>query len=164
MLHLIPSGILHKDVSCVIGNGVVIDPKALFQEIDGLEEKGISTTGRLFISDRAHLILPYHRDLEASSEAARGSRKIGTTSRGIGPSYEDKSGRRGIRIVDLVDGSKDGLIADVVRENVIRRNRIVDGQDMDWKKVLADLVCFKARISPLVCNVSKHTTRANPHQ
>ncbi len=155
VLHLIPSGILHEDVRCVVGNGVVIDPIALFNEIDELENKGISTSGRLFVSDRAHLILPYHRDIEASAEMVRGRRKIGTTSRGIGPSYEDKSGRRGLRIIDLVEGANDGLIGDIVRENVERRNRIVDGQSMDWQKVLGDLLHFKSRVSPLTCNVSK---------
>ena len=108
ILHLIPSGILHDGVICVIGNGVVVDPTALFAEIDHLAEQGIDTTGRLFVSDRAHVILPYHRDLEAVSEARLGSQAIGTTSRGIGPSYEDKAGRRGIRIADLADRSETG--------------------------------------------------------
>ena len=101
VLHLIPSGILHPGVICVIGNGVVIDPHALFTEVDHLAALGIDTTGRLLVSDRAHLILPYHRELDLLSEARRGERKIGTTSRGIGPAYEDKNARRGLRVCDL---------------------------------------------------------------
>ena len=103
VLHLIPSGILHPGVACLIGNGVVVDPAALFSEVDMLAGLGVSVEGRLFISDRAHLILPYHRELDVLSEARRGERKIGTTSRGIGPAYEDKIGRRGVRVSDLRD-------------------------------------------------------------
>src|SRR6201993_4967766 len=97
VLRLIPSGILHPGVTCVIGNGVVVDPQALFTEVDELTRNGIETDGRIVISDKALLILPYHRDLDLLAEARRGERKIGTTSRGIGPAYEDKIGCRGIR-------------------------------------------------------------------
>ena len=103
VLHLIPSGILHPQVTCVIGNGVVVDPEALFKEIGELAERGIDVDARLVISEKAHLILPYHRDLDLLHEARRGERKIGTTSRGIGPAYEDKVGRRAIRVADLAD-------------------------------------------------------------
>ena len=89
VLRLIPSGMLHPGITCVIGNGVVIDPAALFAEIDELT-KHVEVGSRLVVSDKAHLILPYHRDLELLAEARRGERKIGTTSRGIGPAYEDK--------------------------------------------------------------------------
>jgi len=85
VLRLLPSGILHQGIACVIGNGVVVDPQALFSEIDEIEKAGIAIGSRLRISDKAHLILPYHRDLDLLSEARRGERKIGTTSRGIGP-------------------------------------------------------------------------------
>jgi adenylosuccinate synthase len=101
VLHLIPAGILHAGVTCVIGNGVVIDPQALFDEIDEIAKAGIAIGNRLRISDKAHLILPYHRELDLLSEARRGERKIGTTSRGIGPAYEDKIARRGVRVGDL---------------------------------------------------------------
>src|ERR1035437_8917977 len=101
ILRLIPSGILHPGITCIIGNGVVIDPKALFAEIDELAKNGIDVAGRILVSEKAHLILPYHRDLDLLSEARRGERKIGTTSRGIGPAYEDKIARRGIRVADL---------------------------------------------------------------
>src|SRR5690349_9352421 len=93
VLHPIPSGILHPGITCVIGNGVVVDPQALFAELDKLKGLGIDVGERLIISDKAHLILPYHRELDILSEARRGERKIGTTSRGIGPAYEDKIGR-----------------------------------------------------------------------
>jgi adenylosuccinate synthase len=122
VLRLIPSGILHPDVVCVIGNGVVVDPQALFSELDELTRNGINVKNRLFVSDKAHLILPYHRDLDLLSEARRGERKIGTTSRGIGPAYEDKIGRRGIRAGDLADPK---ALEQNVRENVVARNRLV---------------------------------------
>jgi adenylosuccinate synthase len=103
VLHLIPSGILHDGVTCLIGNGVVVDPAALFAEVDELAHLNIAVDGRLLVSDRAHLILPYHRELDILSEARRGERRIGTTSRGIGPAYEDKIARRGIRACDLLN-------------------------------------------------------------
>ncbi|HEX7336009.1 MAG TPA: adenylosuccinate synthetase, partial [Gemmatimonadales bacterium] len=98
ILRQIPSGILHPQVTCVIGNGVVLEPENLFSELDQLKGRGINTEGRIFVSDRAHLVLPYHKLLDAASER---SQKLGTTGRGIGPAYEDKYGRRGIRVTDL---------------------------------------------------------------
>src|SRR5690606_5890538 len=91
---------LHPQATCVIGNGVVLDPETLFGEVDELEAKGVSTSGRLFVSDRAHLVLPYHKLLDAAAERSQG---IGTTGRGIGPAYQDKTGRRGVRVGDLRD-------------------------------------------------------------
>lgn len=98
VLHQIPSGILHPGVRCAIGNGVVLDPETLFTEIDELVKDGIDVEGRLYVSDRAHLVMPYHKLVDKESQA---SKAIGTTGRGIGPAYEDKAGRRGIRVVDL---------------------------------------------------------------
>jgi len=98
VLHQIPSGILHEGVRCAIGNGVVLDPDTLFTEIDGLVEDGVDVEGRLYVSDRAHLVLPYHKLLDSESAA---SAAIGTTGRGIGPAYEDKVARRGVRVLDL---------------------------------------------------------------
>lgn len=103
VLHLIPSGILRPGKKCVIGNGVVIDPQALLAEIDGLKGRGIEVKDHLFISGRAHIIMPYHTAIEKESEKLKGSLKIGTTGRGIGPTYADKMARVGIRVVDLVD-------------------------------------------------------------
>ena len=98
VLHQIPSGILHPGVRCAIGNGVVLDPDTLFDEIDGLVKDGIDVEGRLYVSERAHLVLPYHKLVDSESSA---SRAIGTTGRGIGPAYEDKVARRGVRVLDL---------------------------------------------------------------
>ena len=118
ILHLIPSGILREGIQCVIGNGVVIDPQALLDEIKFLEEHGINIKGRLFISHNAHLIMPYHKIIDSINES--GDNKIGTTGRGIGPCYIDKYDRKGIRIVDWLD--KEGL------EKKIRRNISTSGE------------------------------------
>jgi adenylosuccinate synthase len=152
VLHLIPSGILHPGVTCIIGNGVVIDPQALFKEIDDLARMGVTVDGRLIVSEKAHVILPYHREFDVLSEARRGERKIGTTSRGIGPAYEDKIGRRGIRICDLL-GDREALAADV-RENVSARNRIIKDSTLDWHPLYEQLVAFGERIRPWVADVS----------
>jgi len=98
VLHQIPSGILHPGVRCAIGNGVVLDPDTLFDEVDELVRDGIDVEGRLYVSDRAHLVMPYHKIVDAESSA---SKAIGTTGRGIGPTYEDKVARRGVRVLDL---------------------------------------------------------------
>ena len=154
VLHLIPSGILHEGVTCVIGNGVVLDPKALFNELDELEAEGIDTTGRLFVSDRAHLILPYHANLEEAAEELRGSQRIGTTLRGIGPAYEDKSARRGIRVSDLSDSGLDGALKESIKANVYRRNMIVRSDSLDWRPVYEELLDSWTRLRPLVGDVS----------
>src|SRR6266550_9550455 len=160
VLRLIPSGILHPDVTCIIGNGVVVDPQALFAELDELTRNGINVENRLFVSDKAHLILPYHRDLDLLSEARRGERKIGTTSRGIGPAYEDKIARRGIRIGDLTDPA--GLEREI-RANVDARNRLVQDTTMDARDVLADLATHAARLKPWVRDVSLMSSDAMKH-
>jgi adenylosuccinate synthase len=103
ILHVIPSGILHRGKKCIIGNGVVIHPKALIEEIEGLKTRGVSVGRNLFISGRAHVIMPYHTLLDGKHEEAKGARKIGTTGRGIGPAYVDKMSRTGFRMIDLVD-------------------------------------------------------------
>src|SRR5881227_409998 len=102
VLHLIPSGILRKGKTCVIGNGVVVDPVSLVEEIDGLLKLGVAVDGNLFISETAHLVFPYHRELDAQRETLKGKNKIGTTKRGIGPAYGDKAARTGLRVLDLV--------------------------------------------------------------
>ena len=103
VLHLIPSGILRDNVTCMIGNGVVLSPEALLKELDMLTESGVQTEGRLFISEACTLILPYHIALDQARELARGTKAIGTTGRGIGPAYEDKVSRRGLRLGELLD-------------------------------------------------------------
>src|ERR1044071_5769154 len=157
VLRLIPSGILHAGITCIIGNGLVVDPAALFAEVDELTKNGIDVASRLVISDKAHLILPYHRDLDLLSEARRGERKIGTTSRGMGPAYEDKIARRGIRVGDLADPQALEL---GIRENVTARNRLVGDTAMDWRAVLEQLLAYGERIRPWVCDVSVFLARA----
>jgi len=151
VLRLIPSGILHAGVTCIIGNGLVVDLAALFAEVEELTKNGIDVASRLIISDKAHLILPYHRDLDLLSEARRGERKIGTTSRGIGPAYEDKIARRGIRVCDLMDPV--GLEQNV-RDNVTARNRLVQDSTMDWRPVFDQLLMYGQRLRPWVRDVS----------
>jgi adenylosuccinate synthase len=118
VLRQIPSGILHAGVRCAIGNGVVLDPLTFFAEIEELARRGVNVEGRLVVSDRAHLVLPYHKLLDSESSA---SKEIGTTGRGIGPAYEDKFGRRGVRVLDLRDESRvrELVAAGVKRANVM---------------------------------------------
>src|SRR6266581_6142399 len=124
VLHLIPSGIFQPRVKCVIGSGVVLDPLALIEETDAIERAmSIPVAGRLFVSNRCHLILPYHRVLEAAIEKQLGERRIGTTSRGIGPAYEDKMGRRGLRVCDLMDSE---TLPEKIRVAVADKNRTLE--------------------------------------
>ncbi|MGH7584596.1 MAG: adenylosuccinate synthetase, partial [Gemmatimonadales bacterium] len=118
VLHQIPSGILHPGTACVVGNGVVLDPETFFTEFDQLAEQGIAIAGRLFVSDRAHVVLPYHKLLDQASERQQ---QIGTTGRGIGPAYEDKIGRRGIRVADFCRGgdAREMLAPRVERANAM---------------------------------------------
>ena len=157
VLRLLPSGILHPDIRCIIGNGVVIDPSALFAEIDELATAGIEVGDRLIISDKAHLILPYHKDLDLLSEARRGERRIGTTSRGIGPAYEDKIARRGVRVGDLANPAS---LAEAVQHNVEARNRLIAENRMDYKDVLEMLEQAWRRMSRWVTDVSLYIARA----
>ena len=130
ILHLIPSGILREKIVCVIGNGVVLDPNALLEEIAFLKEYGISCTGRLFISQNAHLIMPYHKVLDNINES--GDQKIGTTGRGIGPCYIDKYARKGIKIEDLQNKE---ILAEKIRTNVEEKNnhltKLYDHEELD---------------------------------
>jgi adenylosuccinate synthase len=158
ILRLLPSGILHPHVTCVIGNGVVVDPQALFAEIDELGTLGYDVSSRLLISERAHLILPYHRELDLLSEARRGERKIGTTSRGIGPAYEDKIGRRGIRVCDLFDRA--GLEQEI-RENVQARNRLIKDSTLDWRPLYDQMLQYGERIKPWVSDTSVFLARTS---
>lgn len=149
-LHLIPSGILHEGKTCVIGNGVVVDPAVLLKEIDGLKEKGIDTE-RLVISDRAHVIMPYHRELDALQESFRGDSSIGTTKRGIGPTYMDKTERCGIRICDLIDPE---VFAGKVKLNVELKNLIIEkvygGKGFDADAIIKEYTEYANRIKNYV--------------
>ncbi|MCX7749956.1 MAG: adenylosuccinate synthase [Clostridia bacterium] len=137
-LHLMPSGILHKGKTCIIGNGVVIDPAVLIKEINGLNEKGVSTE-HLLISDRAHVIMPYHRELDELQEKFRGSGSIGTTKRGIGPCYADKIDRCGIRMCDFID---EDLFKQKVKANLDIKNLMIEnvygGKGFNADEVIAE--------------------------
>ena len=118
VLHLVPSGILRKKKVCVIGNGVVVDPVSLVEEIEGLRKLGIRVSGNLFLSETAHVVMPYHRELDARRELRKGKNKIGTTKRGIGPAYGDKAARTGLRIIDLVNPERfERLLESKIKEN-----------------------------------------------
>src|SRR5436309_6272180 len=106
VLHLIPSGILRKGKTCVIGNGVVVDPISQVDELEGLLKLGVSVDDNLFISETAHVVFPYHRELDAQREILKGKNKIGTTKRGIGPAYGDKAARTGLRMIDLINPTR----------------------------------------------------------
>jgi adenylosuccinate synthase len=153
ILQQIPSGILHPGCRCVIGNGVVVDPETLFQEIDKLAARGVPMEGRLVVSDRAHLVLPYHKVLDKSSER---SKKIGTTSRGIGPAYEDKYGRRGVRVGDL---RHPDLTAKLVAAGVERANAMLGlagaKERCDAAEITAMLTALAPRLLPFVADAGR---------
>lgn len=161
VLHQIPSGILHPHTRCIIGNGVVIDPVILMEEVDFVKSKGFQVDGRLFISHRAHLIMPYHKLLDTTREAAEGAAKIGTTGRGIGPAYVDKYDRCGIRIVDLLDRS---TLAEKLLKNLESKNkvlqRIYDRDSMDTEKIIQDYLEFDRRIDAYVKDTTLLINRA----
>jgi adenylosuccinate synthase len=160
VLHLIPSGILRPEKACVIGNGVVIDPEAFIQEVETLRKLGFSVDGRLFVSNRAHLIMPYHRAVERAEEN-RLSEKIGTTSRGIGPCYEDKMGRRGIRVGDLVYPE---LFREKVRANVEFKSRLLcsiyGDQALDATEIAESYIRMSGQILPFVTDTAEYLNRA----
>ena len=157
VLHLIPSGIFHPAAKCVIGSGVVLDPLALIEESEALDKIGVSVVGRLFVSNRCHLILPYHRVLEAAVELQRGERKIGTTSRGIGPTYEDKMGRRGLRACDLLDPA---TLGDKIRTQVVEKNRVLEAlkypQTIDPEPICESYARYGERIGHLLVDTSAY--------
>jgi len=151
VLKLIPSGILRPGKQAVIGNGLVIDPEALLSEIDSLEAAGVPVTGNLFISNRAHVLFPVHRMMEKMSEGRPGRVSIGTTSRGIGPCYEDKTGRRGIRVADLLDREFFRAQYDsVMEEKVTIAKALGIYQEMDLGGIRDQYERFAERIRPLV--------------
>ena len=155
VLHLIPSGIFHPGTACVIGNGVVIDPAALVDEIGQIEALGYPVEGRLKISHNAHLIMPYHKALDQAKERWRDAEAIGTTGRGIGPAYVDKFARSGIRVVDLLD--RDGL-AKKLREAIAEKNQILSSvygdATLDVEAIVEEYVEFDRLIDPYVTDTS----------
>ena len=160
VLHLIPSGIFHPGVFCIIGNGVVIDPVALREEIKMVEDAGVEVKGRLFISYNAHLIMPYHKQIDKASEArlskSGDGKAVGTTGRGIGPAYEDKFARKGIRIVDLLDRA---LLAEKLRQNIQEKNDLLlkfyDSKDLcDVEQIIKDYEVFDQEMDPYITDTA----------
>src|SRR5256885_13581964 len=163
VLHLLPSGVVHPGKTCVLGNGMVIDPMAFFQEADRLMSQGITITPeRVKVSSRAHLILPYHRALDHTSEERLGNERVGTTLRGIGPAYEDKAGRRGIRVADAL--VPEGLRLRIER-NLEDANRIVvayGGQPLQADEVFDQVAPLAERLPPLPSHTTHYLYRAPP--
>lgn len=156
ILHLIPSGILHDNKICIIGNGVVIDPKVLLQEIDRLVARNLLPANtKLFISEKAHLIMPYHQRLDVARESHRQGKKIGTTGRGIGPAYEDKVARVGIRVCDLLD---DQIFREKLKSNVEEKNfyltRGFQEEPLAEEAIYDEYMAYADRISPYVADTS----------
>ena len=162
VLHLIPSGILRANVECLIGNGVVVAPDALMREITKLEEKGVPVRERLRISPACTLILPYHVALDQAREASRSEGKIGTTGRGIGPAYEDKVARRGLRIGDLFNAER---FAEKLREVLDQHNFMLEHfykvEPIDYQTTLDDALSYVEALKPLMIDVTArlHTLR-----
>jgi len=161
VLQLVPCGVLREGCRSVIGNGVVLDPIAFLKEVAALRDAGVKVDGNLFVSSRAHVILPYHRMIELASENAPGRVKIGTTSRGIGPSYEDKAGRSGLRVIDLLD--LDLLrkhIENACREKNMIAHALFNSEPLDPDKMYAEYADASRKLAPFVCDTGVLLNRA----
>jgi adenylosuccinate synthase len=155
VLQLVPCGVLRTGCRSVIGNGVVLDPLAFLKEVGGLREAGVKVDGNLFVSNRAHVILPYHRMIELASENAPGRVKIGTTSRGIGPAYEDKMGRRGLRVADLLDLQLlKKHIENAVREKNMIAHALFNSEPLDADKMYVEYAQAAEKIAPFVADTA----------
>lgn len=155
-LHLIPSGILHDEKLNVIGNGVVVDPKAFFTEIDYLKEEGVKVTPeKLIVSDRAHVIMPYHKVLDKLKEKARGKNDIGTTGKGIGPCYTDKFERCGIRVCDLIDKE---VFKEKLKDNIEMKNKyivnVLGGEPLSFEEIYEEYSNYGEELKPFVKDTS----------
>jgi adenylosuccinate synthase len=155
-LHLIPSGILYDESLCIIGNGVVIDPAAFFEEINYLENEGVAVNSKkLIVSDRAHLIMPYHKVIDALSEKARGNSDIGTTGKGIGPCYADKHERSGLRVCDLLHKE---VFAERLKTNIEIKNKIIKhvygGEELDYETIYNQYMDYADRLKEYVTDTS----------
>jgi adenylosuccinate synthase len=160
VLHLLPSGIFHPNVQCVIGSGVAFDPLAFIEETEGIVQAGAEVEGRLFVSNRCHVIFPYHRALEAAIEGRLGDRRIGTTLRGIGPAYTDKMARRGLRMCDLMETE---TLAEKIRAQTEETNELLKAwglsETVDSESVCRDYLKFAERIRPFVIDSSAFLNR-----
>ena len=152
VLHLVPSGILRRRKICVIGNGVVVDPVGLVEEIKGLRKLGVKVEGNLFLSETAHVVLPYHRELDAQRETRKGKNKIGTTKRGIGPAYGDKAARTGLRIIDLINPVrfKQQLEAKIKENNGVLK--AFGARPLSFRQVLKEYQAAAGYLKPFVAN------------
>jgi adenylosuccinate synthase len=154
VLQLIPSGILRPGKKAVIGTGTVVDPAALVSELENLKKSGVDVRGRLFLSNRAHLIFPYHREMDRAAEAARGAAKIGTTSRGIGPAYEDKAARRGLRVCDLLDSAHfcEKIAPVIAEKNAI--SAATFGHPLETEGLVEQYLELGSHLRPLVADTA----------
>ena len=161
VLHLVPSGIFRKDVTCVIGNGVVIDPIAIMKEIKAIRDMGYDIEGRMLISQNAHLIMPYHKKVEEAKEKNRKGNAIGTTGRGIGPCYVDKFNRTGIRVIDLLDRD---VLSRKLKKAVEEKNAILSGvygaPELDVQSIIEEYVEFDTLIKPYVKDTTQYLCQA----
>lgn len=162
IFHIIPSGILHQDKKCLIGNGLVVDPAVLIKEMEDLKAAGISVgPERLSLSEKAHIIMPYHKAIDLAREAAKGRGKIGTTGRGIGPCYEDKAARTGVRAVDFTEPE---ILEEKIRANVKEKNliltRILDADPIEVQPVLAEALSLGEKLAPYISDVSVELDQA----
>src|ERR1044072_3217540 len=154
VLHLVPSGALHADKLCIIGNGVVVDPEVLIEEIQALKAQGhLTSADQLRISEEAHLIMPYHKAIDLARERLRGKGKIGTTGRGIGPAYEDKVARVGIRFVDLLDGTtfRDKLKRNIEEKNIYLK-AILKEKTLDYAAIYEDYCGYREELQKYIAN------------
>jgi adenylosuccinate synthase len=149
VLHQVPSGILHPGVRCAIGNGVVLDPETLFEEVDQLVKDGVDVSGRLYVSDRAHLVMPYHKLMDKESSA---SKAIGTTGRGIGPCYEDKIARRGVRVLDLAHAAR---LRTLVERGVEHANHVLIGTGSSKRASVEHTLEAFGRLAPRLLGISE---------
>jgi adenylosuccinate synthase len=161
ILQLVPCGVLRPGCRSVIGNGVVLDPIAFLKEVAALRETGVQVDGSLFVSNRAHVILPYHRMIELASENAPGRVKIGTTSRGIGPTYEDKMGRRGLRVADLLDlRLLRTHIENACHEKNMIAHALFNSEPLDPDKMYQEYAEASAKVAPFVCDTAALLNKA----
>jgi adenylosuccinate synthase len=153
VVHLIPSGVVREDVTCTIGNGVVVNPQVLAEEVSALEDRGLEVKGRLKVDGRAHLILPYHIHLDGYREKALGKARIGTTNRGIGPAYEDKISRVGIRVQDVFD---EGILRTKLKAALREKNALITGvyseEPYDPDEMAAYLLSFRELLGPMMAD------------
>ena len=162
IFHIIPSGILYEDKKCLIGNGLVVDPEVLLEEIESLKRNGILISPeRLSLSEKAHIIMPYHKAIDLAKEAAKGKAKLGTTGRGIGPCYEDKISRTGVRAVDLTEPE---ILEEKIRENLKEKNFLLEkflgAEPLEPQPILDSYLAMGEKLGPFITDVSVELEQA----